>query len=112
MKKINYFPYALQSHVLDCAQRVEDILDFQLCAEGVHIAMRDEDFEKVSSHCTNVVIFLLNGVFLYASIIYHYIDHCRNTNRQSFVKIFFFSLILTLNLFFIFDEFFCMYSLR
>ena len=39
-----------KSHALDCAQMVEDILDRQLCAEGVHIAMQDEDFERAAGH--------------------------------------------------------------
>lgn len=34
----------------ECQQRVNDILDLQLCREGVISAMKIEDYEKAAAH--------------------------------------------------------------
>lgn len=40
----------LQSRVSECQQRVHDLIDLQLCSQGVTTAIRDEDFEKGAAH--------------------------------------------------------------
>lgn len=39
-----------QSRVSECQQRVHDLIDLQLCSQGVTTAIRDEDFEKGAAH--------------------------------------------------------------
>ncbi|XP_063703131.1 conserved oligomeric Golgi complex subunit 4 [Culicoides brevitarsis] len=39
-----------RSRVSECQQRVHDLIDLQLCSEGVIQAIRDEDFEKGAAH--------------------------------------------------------------
>nr|CAG4646110.1 EOG090X02VY [Macrothrix elegans] len=39
-----------KSRVSECQQRVNDLLDLQLCREGVIAAMKNEDFEKAAAH--------------------------------------------------------------
>lgn len=39
-----------RSRVSECQQRVHDLIDLQLCSEGVTQAIRDEDFEKGAAH--------------------------------------------------------------
>jgi hypothetical protein len=36
--------------VSECQQRVHDLLDLQLCSDGVQTALRNEDFEKAAAH--------------------------------------------------------------
>jgi len=36
--------------VSECQQRVHDLLDLQLCSNGVQTALRNEDFEKAAAH--------------------------------------------------------------
>ena len=43
-------PPPLQVRVSECQQRVNDILDLQLCREGVITAMKTEDFEQAAGH--------------------------------------------------------------
>jgi hypothetical protein len=42
--------FAVQSRVSECQQRVHDLLDLQLCSNGVQTALRNEDFEKAAAH--------------------------------------------------------------
>ncbi|XP_021935308.1 conserved oligomeric Golgi complex subunit 4 isoform X2 [Zootermopsis nevadensis] len=39
-----------RSRVSECQQRVHDLLDLQLCSDGVQTALRNEDFEKAAAH--------------------------------------------------------------
>lgn len=39
-----------RSRVSECQQRVHDLIDLQLCSQGVTIAIKDEDFEKGAAH--------------------------------------------------------------
>ncbi|CAL1534730.1 unnamed protein product [Lymnaea stagnalis] len=39
-----------KSHVVDCMQRVEDILDLKFCTDGVQTALQNEDYEKAAGH--------------------------------------------------------------
>jgi hypothetical protein len=39
-----------KSRVSDCQQRVNDLIDLRLCAEGVKSALADEDYEKAAAH--------------------------------------------------------------
>nr|CAG4641537.1 EOG090X02VY [Eurycercus lamellatus] len=39
-----------KGRVSECQQRVNDLLDLQLCREGVIAAMKSEDFEKAAAH--------------------------------------------------------------
>jgi hypothetical protein len=39
-----------RSRVSECQQRVHDLLDLQLCSNGVQTALRNEDFEKAAAH--------------------------------------------------------------
>lgn len=39
-----------RSRVSECQQRVHDLIDLQLCSEGVIQAIREEDFEKGAAH--------------------------------------------------------------
>lgn len=34
----------------ECQQRVHDLIDLQLCSQGVTTAIKDEDFEKGAAH--------------------------------------------------------------
>lgn len=45
-----YIVCAVQSRVSECQQRVHDLLDLQLCSDGVQTALRNEDFEKAAAH--------------------------------------------------------------
>nr|CAD7404944.1 unnamed protein product [Timema cristinae] len=38
------------SRVSECQQRVHDLLDLQLCSDGVQTALRSEDYEKAAGH--------------------------------------------------------------
>lgn len=40
----------VQSRVCECQSRVNDILDLQLCSEGVATALRNEDYEQGAAH--------------------------------------------------------------
>ena len=40
----------LQGRVSECQKRVNDLLDLQLCREGVVMAMKTEDYEKAAAH--------------------------------------------------------------
>ena len=40
----------LQSRVSDCQQRVNDLIDLRLCADGVKSALNYEDYEKAAAH--------------------------------------------------------------
>ena len=42
--------FIVQSRVSECQQRVHDLLDLQLCSNGVQTALRNEDFEKAAAH--------------------------------------------------------------
>jgi hypothetical protein len=42
--------FAFKSRVSECQQRVHDLLDLQLCSNGVQTALRNEDFEKAAAH--------------------------------------------------------------
>jgi len=42
--------FLAQSRVSECQQRVHDLLDLQLCSNGVQTALRNEDFEKAAAH--------------------------------------------------------------
>jgi len=42
--------FVVQSRVSECQQRVHDLLDLQLCSNGVQTALRNEDFEKAAAH--------------------------------------------------------------
>ncbi|GFR59083.1 conserved oligomeric Golgi complex subunit 4 [Elysia marginata] len=39
-----------KSRVVDCMQRVEDILDLKFCTDGVQTALQNEDYEKAAGH--------------------------------------------------------------
>jgi len=39
-----------KSRVVECMQRVEDILDLKFCIDGVQTALQNEDYEKAASH--------------------------------------------------------------
>ncbi|KAJ6639692.1 Conserved oligomeric Golgi complex subunit 4 [Pseudolycoriella hygida] len=39
-----------RSRVSECQQRVHDLIDLQLCSQGVITAIKDEDFEKGAAH--------------------------------------------------------------
>lgn len=39
-----------KSRVVECLQRVEDILDLKFCTEGVQAALQNEDFEQAAGH--------------------------------------------------------------
>nr|KAG5690988.1 hypothetical protein BaRGS_007335 [Batillaria attramentaria] len=39
-----------KSRVVECSQRVEDILDLKFCTDGVQIALQNEDYEKAAGH--------------------------------------------------------------
>lgn len=39
-----------RSRVSECQQRVHDLIDLQLCSQGVTTAIKDEDFEKGAGH--------------------------------------------------------------
>lgn len=39
-----------RSRVSECQQRVHDLIDLQLCSQGVTAAIRNEDFEKGAAH--------------------------------------------------------------
>nr|CAD7453185.1 unnamed protein product [Timema tahoe] len=39
-----------RSRVSECQQRVHDLLDLQLCSDGVQTALRSEDYEKAAGH--------------------------------------------------------------
>ncbi|PBC28179.1 Conserved oligomeric Golgi complex subunit [Apis cerana cerana] len=39
-----------RSRVYECQRRVNDILDLQLCSEGVAMALRNEDYEQGAAH--------------------------------------------------------------
>ncbi|XP_053694631.1 conserved oligomeric Golgi complex subunit 4 [Sabethes cyaneus] len=39
-----------RSRVSECQQRVHDLIDLQLCSQGVIAAIREEDFEKGAAH--------------------------------------------------------------
>ena len=39
-----------QSRVSECQQRVHDLIDLQLCSQGVMSAIREEDFEQGAGH--------------------------------------------------------------
>ncbi|KAJ9583264.1 hypothetical protein L9F63_022397, partial [Diploptera punctata] len=39
-----------RSRVSECQQRVHDLLDLQLCSEGVNAALCNEDYEKAAAH--------------------------------------------------------------
>ncbi|KAG4073194.1 hypothetical protein HA402_002583 [Bradysia odoriphaga] len=39
-----------RSRVSECQQRVHDLIDLQLCSQGVTTAIKDEDFEKGAAH--------------------------------------------------------------
>lgn len=39
-----------RSRVCECQRRVNDILDLQLCSEGVAMALRNEDYEQGAAH--------------------------------------------------------------
>ncbi|XP_031369892.1 conserved oligomeric Golgi complex subunit 4 isoform X2 [Apis dorsata] len=41
---------AENSRVYECQRRVNDILDLQLCSEGVAMALRNEDYEQGAAH--------------------------------------------------------------
>ena len=42
--------FVVQGRVSECQQRVNDLLDLQLCREGVITAMKSEDYEKAAAH--------------------------------------------------------------
>ncbi|XP_005110245.2 conserved oligomeric Golgi complex subunit 4 [Aplysia californica] len=39
-----------KSRVVECMQRVEDILDLKFCIDGVQTALQNEDYEKAAGH--------------------------------------------------------------
>ena len=39
-----------KSRVVECIQRVDDILDLKFCLDGVQTALQNEDYEKAASH--------------------------------------------------------------
>ncbi|XP_070191423.1 conserved oligomeric Golgi complex subunit 4-like [Littorina saxatilis] len=39
-----------KSRVVECSERVEDILDLKFCTDGVQIALQNEDYEKAAGH--------------------------------------------------------------
>ncbi|GFO20693.1 conserved oligomeric Golgi complex subunit 4 [Plakobranchus ocellatus] len=39
-----------KSRVVECMQRVEDILDLKFCTDGVQTALQNEDYEKAAGH--------------------------------------------------------------
>lgn len=42
--------YVLQSRVSECQRRVQDLLDLQLCSEGVQNALKSDDYEEAAVH--------------------------------------------------------------
>lgn len=44
-----------RSLVSECQQRVHDLLDLQLCSEGVKAALKNEDYEKAAAHVHRVL---------------------------------------------------------
>lgn len=44
-----------RSLVSECQQRVHDLLDLQLCSEGVQSALKNEDYEKAAAHVSRVL---------------------------------------------------------
>lgn len=47
---INLTLSILQRRVSECQQRVHDLIDLQLCSQGVTAAIKSEDFEKGAGH--------------------------------------------------------------
>ena len=41
---------SLESRVSACQQRVNDLIDLQLCSDGVKSAIADEDYEQAAAH--------------------------------------------------------------
>lgn len=39
-----------QNRVSECQQRVHDLIDLQLCSQGVMLAIKEENFEKAAAH--------------------------------------------------------------
>lgn len=39
-----------KARVSECQQRVHDLLDLQLCCDGVQMSMTNGDFEKAAAH--------------------------------------------------------------
>jgi hypothetical protein len=37
-------------HIVDCLQRVDDLLDLRVCTDGVQTAMQQEDYERAAQH--------------------------------------------------------------
>lgn len=40
----------LQSRVSECQKRVQDLLDLQLCSDGVQNALKEENYEQAAIH--------------------------------------------------------------
>lgn len=47
---LKFYNFILQSRVCECQSRINDILDLQLCSEGVATALRNEDYEQGAAH--------------------------------------------------------------
>lgn len=45
-----------RSRVSECQQRVHDLIDLQLCSQGVKTAIREEDFEKGAAHINRFLL--------------------------------------------------------
>lgn len=45
-----------RSRVSECQQRVHDLIDLQLCSQGVKTAIREEDFEKGAAHVNRFLL--------------------------------------------------------
>lgn len=41
---------AFQSRVYDCQQRVNDLIDLRLCADGVKHALSEDNYERAAAH--------------------------------------------------------------
>ena len=52
--------------MVECSQRVEDILDLKFCTDGVQIALQNEDYEKVRSQIVDQNACVLACMHTYA----------------------------------------------
>ena len=54
--------------MVECSQRVEDILDLKFCTDGVQIALQNEDYEKVMSVIYKVCISVCVRACMHVSV--------------------------------------------
>ena len=74
--------HSKKSRVSECQQRVNDLLDLQLCREGVITSMKTEDFETAAAHVHRFLAIDETTVKLTAG------DDTEGTQNPSFIGIF------------------------